>query len=40
MPPPAVKLYESEGDGEGTRESGTGTDGAGEKKAKKVRNIL
>jgi hypothetical protein len=37
-PPPAVKRYESESDGEGAPESGMGTDGGGEKKAKKVRS--
>jgi len=36
-PPPAVKRYESESDGEGARESGMGTDGGGENKSKKVR---
>ena len=36
-PPPVAKRYESESDGEGARESGVGTDGGGEKKAKKVR---
>ena len=37
-PPPAVKQYESESDGEGAPESGAGTDGGGgEKKGKKVR---
>jgi len=36
-PPPAVKRYESESDGEGARESGMGSDGGGEKKSKKVR---
>lgn len=35
-PPPAVKRYESESDGEGARESGMGSDG-GDKKSKKVR---
>jgi hypothetical protein len=41
-PPPAVnvnvKRYESDSDGEGAPESGMGTDGGGEKKAKKVRD--
>jgi hypothetical protein len=36
-PPPAVKRYESESDGEGAPESGMGTDGGGEKKGRKVR---
>jgi len=36
-PPTAVKPYESESEGEGARDSGMGTDGGGEKKAKKVR---
>jgi hypothetical protein len=36
-PPPAVKRYESESEGEGARESGIGSDGGGEKKSKKVR---
>ncbi|KAF8498185.1 hypothetical protein F5888DRAFT_1803108 [Russula emetica] len=34
-PPPAVKRYESESDGEGAPESGMGTDGGGEKKGRK-----
>ncbi|KAH9001819.1 hypothetical protein EDB86DRAFT_2901677 [Lactarius hatsudake] len=34
-PPPAVKQYESESDGEGAPESGVGTDGGGEKRGKK-----
>jgi hypothetical protein len=33
-----AKRYESESDGEGAPESGMGTDGGGDKKAKKVRN--
>jgi hypothetical protein len=36
-PPTTVKRYESESEGEGARESGVGTDGGGEKNAKKVR---
>ena len=35
-PPPAVKQYESESEGEGAPESGVGTDGGGEKRGKKV----
>jgi hypothetical protein len=38
-PPPAVKRYESESDGEGAPESGAGTDGGGEKKGRKVRKM-
>jgi hypothetical protein len=34
-PPPVVKGYESESDGEGAPESGMGTDGDGEKKGRK-----
>ena len=37
-PPPAVKQYESESDGDGAPESGVGTDGGGEKRGKKVRS--
>jgi len=36
-PPMAVKLYESESDGDGMRGSRMGTDRGGDKKAKKVR---
>jgi hypothetical protein len=38
-PPPAVKRYESESDGEGAPESGMGSDGGGEKKGRKVRKM-